>query len=68
MPGLSARYPSTGQTPRGVSSVEVARHEPLIGRKVMMRWPADNNFYEAIITDYDPQKVRLRLGEIFVSP
>ncbi|WOH00114.1 hypothetical protein DCAR_0519471 [Daucus carota subsp. sativus] len=56
MPGLSARYPSTGQTPRGVSSVEVARHEPLIGRKVMMRWPADNNFYEAIITDYDPQK------------
>ncbi|XP_022889120.1 protein EMSY-LIKE 3-like [Olea europaea var. sylvestris] len=24
-------------------------HDPLIGRRVMMRWPADNNFYEAVI-------------------
>ena len=26
--------------------------DPLIGRRVMTRWPDDNNFYEAIITDY----------------
>ncbi|XP_020265400.1 protein EMSY-LIKE 3-like isoform X3 [Asparagus officinalis] len=26
----------------------------LIGRKVMTRWPEDNNFYEAVITDYNP--------------
>ncbi|CAD6265659.1 unnamed protein product [Miscanthus lutarioriparius] len=29
---------------------------PLIGRKVMTRWPDDNSFYEAEITDYDPSK------------
>ncbi|XP_074367209.1 protein EMSY-LIKE 1-like isoform X2 [Apium graveolens] len=69
LPGLSGQYPSTGPTPRGVSTgngasslfvinknVEVARCERLIGRKVMIRWPEDNNFYEAIITDYNPQK------------
>ena len=32
---------------------------PLIGRKVMTRWPDDNSFYEAEITDYDPSKVCL---------
>ncbi|CAH1439131.1 unnamed protein product [Lactuca virosa] len=26
----------------------------LIGRKVRTRWPDDNNFYEAVITDYNP--------------
>lgn len=73
MPGLSARYASTGPTPRGVSNgngapslfsmntnAEVARRDPLIGRKVMTRWPEDNNFYEAVITDYNPQEVSLR--------
>ncbi|KAK3132442.1 hypothetical protein QOZ80_6AG0521630 [Eleusine coracana subsp. coracana] len=25
---------------------------PLIGRKVMSRWPEDNSFYEAVISDY----------------
>ncbi|KAK6126871.1 hypothetical protein DH2020_039394 [Rehmannia glutinosa] len=29
-------------------------HDSLIGRRVMIRWPADNNFYEAIITEYNP--------------
>ncbi|KAG8056280.1 hypothetical protein GUJ93_ZPchr0002g26126 [Zizania palustris] len=28
---------------------------PLINRKVMTRWPEDNNFYEATITDYNPE-------------
>ncbi|KAK4481730.1 hypothetical protein RD792_012639 [Penstemon davidsonii] len=28
--------------------------DPFVGRKVMIRWPADNNFYEAIITEYNP--------------
>jgi hypothetical protein len=32
---------------------------PLIGRKVMTRWPDDNSFYEAEIADYDPSKVCL---------
>ncbi|KAL8459837.1 hypothetical protein ACS0TY_031665 [Phlomoides rotata] len=29
-------------------------HDPLIGRRVMIRWPADSNFYEALISDYNP--------------
>ncbi|WOK95293.1 protein EMSY-LIKE 3 isoform X2 [Canna indica] len=29
-------------------------YDPLIGRKVMTRWPDDNHFYEAVITDYNP--------------
>lgn len=78
MRSQSARYASTGPTPRGVSSgngaslpfvmntnVEVTRREPLIGRRVMIRWPEDNNFYEATITDYNPQKVCLRGKEEF---
>ncbi|CAN1263405.1 Protein EMSY-LIKE 3 [Linum perenne] len=30
-----------------------ANFNPLVGRKVWTRWPEDNNFYEAIITDYN---------------
>uniref|UniRef100_A0A7N0VC00 ENT domain-containing protein n=1 Tax=Kalanchoe fedtschenkoi TaxID=63787 RepID=A0A7N0VC00_KALFE len=33
---------------------ETAASNPLIGRRVMTRWPDDNNFYEAVIIDYDP--------------
>ncbi|KAK8941339.1 hypothetical protein KSP39_PZI010771 [Platanthera zijinensis] len=35
---------------------ETTAYDPLIGRKVMTRWPEDNNFYEAVITDFDHQK------------
>ncbi|XP_065625225.1 protein EMSY-LIKE 3 isoform X3 [Quercus suber] len=31
--------------------------EPLIGRKVWTRWPDDNNFYEAVITDYNSTEI-----------
>ncbi|XP_020592821.1 protein EMSY-LIKE 3 [Phalaenopsis equestris] len=61
--------PFTGQserghlTNRGVPGVitgneqlETGPQDPLVGRKVMTRWPEDNNFYEAVITDYDKQK------------
>lgn len=36
---------------------EPGTYDPLIGRKVMTRWPEDNNFYEAVITDYNPLEV-----------
>ncbi|KAE8701665.1 Protein EMSY-LIKE 3 [Hibiscus syriacus] len=36
---------------------EGATFDPLIGRKVWTRWPEDNNFYEAAITDYNPSEV-----------
>ncbi|PIN15589.1 putative protein, contains ENT domain [Handroanthus impetiginosus] len=32
--------------------------DPLVGRKVRTRWPDDNNFYEAVITDYKPAEGR----------
>lgn len=32
-------------------------HESLIGRRVMIRWPADSNFYEAVISEYNPVDV-----------
>ncbi|KAM0942916.1 putative ENT domain, protein EMSY-LIKE, plant, ENT domain-like superfamily [Dioscorea sansibarensis] len=49
------QYPSTGPNGRGQPS-EASTFDPLIGRKVMTRWPEDNNFYEAVITDYNPRE------------
>ncbi|KAL6981621.1 Protein EMSY-LIKE 3, variant 3 [Sarracenia purpurea var. burkii] len=73
MPGGSSmkmQYPSSGPTGRGqlgnrVSSTALASvpaegssFDPLIGKKVRTRWPDDNNFYEAVITDYNPVEGR----------
>ncbi|KAG6423254.1 hypothetical protein SASPL_113644 [Salvia splendens] len=38
----------------GTEPVEGASFDSLIGRKVRTRWPDDNNFYEAVITNYNP--------------
>ncbi|KAJ6832287.1 protein EMSY-LIKE 3-like isoform X2 [Iris pallida] len=58
----SLQFPST--VPSGMGQVTnrssfaamepggAATCDPLIGRKVKTRWPADNHFYEAEITDY----------------
>ncbi|XP_022754317.1 protein EMSY-LIKE 3-like isoform X2 [Durio zibethinus] len=67
----SMQYPSAGlpgrpQAPNHTSSgafvtnepAEAASHVPLIGRKVWTRWPEDNHFYEAVITDYNPVEGR----------
>ncbi|XP_021281368.1 protein EMSY-LIKE 3 [Herrania umbratica] len=67
----SLQYPSTGSAGRGqvvnrVSSgtalvsepAEGATFNPLIGKKVRTRWPDDNNFYEAVITEYNPVEGR----------
>lgn len=67
------QFPSTGPTGRGqvsnrVSSgaivnepAEGTTYDPLIGRKVRTRWPDDNNFYEAVITDYNQAEVSVGL-------
>ncbi|XP_042065055.1 protein EMSY-LIKE 3-like [Salvia splendens] len=66
-PGASSmkmQYPS-GPAGRGQFSnriagglatepVEGTSFDSLIGRKVRTRWPDDNNFYEAVITNYNP--------------
>ncbi|RRT63991.1 hypothetical protein B296_00006456, partial [Ensete ventricosum] len=70
LPGVSSmksmQYPSAGPSGRsqvasrnssGAPMIDPAKktpYDPLIGRKVMTRWPEDNNFYEAVITDYNP--------------
>ncbi|XP_024188322.1 protein EMSY-LIKE 1 isoform X2 [Rosa chinensis] len=73
-PGLSSmksmQYPSTGPSlsrqltsrsttgPLAITEPAEAATYDLIGKKVWMRWPADNSFYEALITDYNPNDGR----------
>ncbi|KAK9273872.1 hypothetical protein L1049_018684 [Liquidambar formosana] len=70
-PKSSMQFPSTGLTGRGQvvnrgssgafvanEPAEGATYDPLIGRKVWTRWPEDNHFYEAVITDYNPVEGR----------
>ncbi|KAI9116520.1 hypothetical protein K1719_012687 [Acacia pycnantha] len=72
LPGVSSmkQYPSSGPGGRNqmtsrVSSgavmgepAEGATYDQLIGRRVRTRWPDDNNFYEAVITDYNQAEGR----------
>ncbi|XP_076892984.1 protein EMSY-LIKE 3-like [Bidens hawaiensis] len=65
-PKPSPRYPLVGRTPRAMLSnhgsaivpfaneaSEVGSKDQLIGKKLRTRWPDDNNFYEAVIVDYN---------------
>ncbi|KAI9152972.1 hypothetical protein LWI28_003835 [Acer negundo] len=67
----SMQYPSTGpvgsrsfinRSSSGAISAndtsEAGALDNLIGRKVWTRWPEDNNFYEAVVTDYNPAEGR----------
>ncbi|XP_059646377.1 protein EMSY-LIKE 3-like isoform X2 [Cornus florida] len=61
----SMQYPSMVSTGRGQltnqSSSGPVTNEPaeaVIGRTVMTRWPEDDNFYEAVIKDYNPVEGR----------
>ncbi|PWA80381.1 emsy N Terminus (ENT)/ plant Tudor-like domains-containing protein [Artemisia annua] len=67
---MKAQHAPPGSTGRGhlgnrVNSgalaneaAETSSFSPLIGRKVKTRWPDDNNFYEATITDFNPVEGR----------
>ncbi|KAE9465996.1 hypothetical protein C3L33_02089, partial [Rhododendron williamsianum] len=52
----SMQYPNRTSSGAIVTNetAEAAINDPLIGRKVMTRWPEDDNFYEAVITNYNP--------------
>ncbi|CAH9122825.1 unnamed protein product [Cuscuta epithymum] len=59
--GTKMQYPPSGRGQFGnrVSQpAEGASYESVVGRKVKTRWPDDNNFYEAVITDYNPAEGR----------
>ncbi|KAK4740795.1 hypothetical protein SAY87_024383 [Trapa incisa] len=57
-PGFAGRPHGANQSSLGgfVSNgpSKATAYDPLIGKKVWTRWPDDNNFYEAEITDYNP--------------
>ncbi|KAJ0668730.1 putative ENT domain, protein EMSY-LIKE, plant, ENT domain-like superfamily [Helianthus annuus] len=67
---IKPQHPPSGSTGRAqlgnrvISGVhangaaETSSFSTLIGRKVRTRWPDDNNFYEATITDYNPNEGR----------
>uniref|UniRef100_A0A1J3FCM5 ENT domain-containing protein n=1 Tax=Noccaea caerulescens TaxID=107243 RepID=A0A1J3FCM5_NOCCA len=63
-PKTSMQYPATGIPGRpqagGLTNEpgESGSYDPLIGRKVWTKWPEDNHFYEAVITDYRPVEGR----------
>lgn len=63
--GFPGRGPAPGRGSGGAfgvnDSAEVANFDPLVGRKVWTRWPEDNSFYEAVITDYNPVEVCLNV-------
>lgn len=52
----SMQYPGRSSSGAVVTNEtgEAVVNDPLIGRKVMTRWPEDDNFYEAVITNYNP--------------
>ncbi|XP_054817175.1 protein EMSY-LIKE 3-like isoform X1 [Prosopis cineraria] len=72
LPGVSSMKQYTSSGPGGrnqminrVSSgavmgepAEGTSYDQLIGRRVRTRWPDDNNFYEAVITDYNQTEGR----------
>ncbi|XP_027902165.1 protein EMSY-LIKE 3-like isoform X1 [Vigna unguiculata] len=54
--GLSGRNQIPNRAPSGIETGELAKEASmvsLVGRKVRTRWPDDNNFYEAVISDYN---------------
>nr|XP_011468053.1 PREDICTED: protein EMSY-LIKE 1 isoform X2 [Fragaria vesca subsp. vesca] len=59
VPSLSRQLTSRSSTgPLAISEPAEASRYDLIGKTVWMRWPADNSFYEAHITDYNPNDGR----------
>lgn len=58
--GLGGRNKVPNRAPSGIDMGEPAMGaslDSLVGRKVRTRWPDDNNFYEAIISDYNRAEV-----------
>lgn len=55
------QYPSIGSTRnKSFNNRVVTANEPaeaLIGRKVWTKWPDDNSFYEAVVTQYNADEV-----------
>lgn len=72
---ICLQYPSNGSTRnrsfnnRVVSgAVSANEHaEAAIGKKVRTRWPEDNNFYEAVVTQYNAVEVTSNGREHYIE-
>ncbi|GFP79813.1 hypothetical protein PHJA_000124700 [Phtheirospermum japonicum] len=55
-PAKPVQYQFTDRVSSGAPTDDPSEsmRDSLVGRRVMIRWPADNNFYEAVITEYNP--------------
>ena len=51
------QFPATGIAGRPQPGAVANEPDPLVGKKVWTKWPEDNNFYEAVITDYKAAEV-----------
>lgn len=56
--GPSGRGPHMNRNFPGAAEAQAQNVHSLIGSKVMIRWPEDNSFYEAVISDYNIERVR----------
>lgn len=61
---MSYQQPHQGPGAHLTNELSQRTSDPLVGRKVMTRYPDNGNFYEAIITDYNPVEVCLNLCKI----
>ncbi|CAM0950840.1 unnamed protein product [Alopecurus aequalis] len=52
-PQMNRNFPGRPPAPEPSQGQHV---DPLINQRVMTRWPEDNSFYEATITDYNAEK------------
>jgi len=58
--GLGGRNQVPNRASSGIDMGELSKgalQDSLVGRKVRTRWPDDNNFYEAIVSDYNQADV-----------
>ncbi|CAM0950841.1 unnamed protein product [Alopecurus aequalis] len=54
-PQMNRNFPGRPPAPEPSQGQHV---DPLINQRVMTRWPEDNSFYEATITDYNAEKMK----------
>ncbi|KAI5675216.1 hypothetical protein M9H77_06166 [Catharanthus roseus] len=64
--GSTGRHKPPGRGSSGTITANIrpraGKFDKLIGRKVWTRWPEDNKFYEAVISDYNPIEGRHALA------
>lgn len=70
--GLTGRAQAANRGSSGAFAsnepAEATSYDRFIGQKVWTRWPEDNHFYEAVITDYNPIEVHFTLGLWNIMP